>query len=1261
MASQLKLIIASIFAIAFFFVTNKTKAQQPVLKHSYTFNDGTATDIVNGANGTIHGGAKIENGTLVASAVAQYLELPAKQIRINTYSSITIEVFFTSHSVNENYTILSYFGDVEGNYGLNYLFQSAINRGQSKSGISCKNNASPWTTETSLQSKTLDDGKPHHLVTTFDNKELKMYIDGVLTGTTPNNIANNIISNFGNSVAYLFKSGYNTDPYWRGAIDEFNIYEGVMDSAMVVQSAKRFMPGLDLAETQKFLQTPVSNLVVDQSGSFDTPVSGKAVCFVELIPSENDQNNCVDELLVFSESPVYDWDDFSAAIGFSSFRGYLDVCNGESYNYDLKIEVEIGQVYQCWFAFDMKNQTYSVYVKTDHHKKPVLIKRNAAFLNKVSNLTQWSSIYNRESQSDALTVNAFSQVDKIGSYPKGYTKSVSAEKISVFDEKEPKDALVVENPVHGFQTGTLELKRVTITNDETALDVRVFHKLGSPVSIPVKTFIKSNDNEEKLYIRGTRGMPMQTWYYPNAKGYTDVKLIFPPISRNTTAFYYGEEKGGWHMYDITLKSKDDLPKSALNGSWFNTSNGNWEFSCLDSVVIYNSKIWQIDGNKPFSKKGTLKLKNGNETLTMNYQVKGNKLLIGQNEMHLLDRESRYENVKNPSNPPMFEKPVFKMDTAILSGYYYGYDPRIGFKTGMIYVDNILTGDQENYLITIRNDGFFSVKIPLYYPHEAYVRLEHCPYIMFLEPGKEVFVLIDLKRFTPALVMGANARLIGEYNSNIRSELYMNRFYDDINDKVLDMTPVDYKVYNLARKQDDMKVLEELFKQGKLSDRYYQVMKAQIPAYYYRNILHYHYTSQSAYRKKHNVPANQRSLPVSFNLPADPEFYDFIDPVFMNDELSLLSGSFKNLINAFMYSPVVRTIKNSWYSLIKYVNDTKKFKDEDKVLIDEFLDCFTHDFVNEQYSFNNAVRGIESKFIKEYSSKFDSIKQSTPDDNKMYSLVKQISQIDTLPESYRNYCEKAMAYYSNPAVIKTTRFIQTKNDEIRKLVSSYSVFEANMANHSRNSVLKEELHIPQGLTSDIMTSQNILNNVVTKYTPLSEDELNQLQSNFQNKFIIDYIAKANETTKTKIETNKTKGGYVVNDVPNTEADKLFETIINKYKGNVVYVDFWNTWCGPCRSSMQNQKQMKEELAGKNIRFVYIANQTSPEQTYNNMIPDIKGEHYRVSQDEWNYLCGKFNISGIPHYVIVNKNGEVIDGNASRNPAVLMPKFEELMGE
>jgi hypothetical protein len=60
----------------------------------------------------------------------------------------------------------------------------------------------------------------------------------------------------------------------------------------------------------------------------------------------------------------------------------------------------------------------------------------------------------------------------------------------------------------------------------------------------------------------------------------------------------------------------------------------------------------------------------------------------------------------------------------------------------------------------------------------------------------------------------------------------------------------------------------------------------------------------------------------------------------------------------------------------------------------------------------------------------------------------------------------------------------------------------------------------------------------------------------------------------------------------------------------------------------------------VVFVYITNPSSPLDTWNMMIPDIKGEHYRVTQDEWNHIASKFNITGIPHYVLVGKKGDIV---------------------
>jgi thiol-disulfide isomerase/thioredoxin len=181
----------------------------------------------------------------------------------------------------------------------------------------------------------------------------------------------------------------------------------------------------------------------------------------------------------------------------------------------------------------------------------------------------------------------------------------------------------------------------------------------------------------------------------------------------------------------------------------------------------------------------------------------------------------------------------------------------------------------------------------------------------------------------------------------------------------------------------------------------------------------------------------------------------------------------------------------------------------------------------------------------------------------------------------------------------------------------------------------------------MRSQDILASIVEKLTPKDDSVLKEETALVGDPFIQKHIFEENERTIAQIAANKNAGGYTLNATPLVSADKIFDSIMVKYRGKLVYVDFWATWCGPCRSGMKEIAPLKEELKDKDIVFVYITNETSPEETYKNMTPTIKGEHYRLKQDDYNYLAAKFQITGIPHYVLVDKAGKVINPNLGFN--------------
>lgn len=133
------------------------------------------------------------------------------------------------------------------------------------------------------------------------------------------------------------------------------------------------------------------------------------------------------------------------------------------------------------------------------------------------------------------------------------------------------------------------------------------------------------------------------------------------------------------------------------------------------------------------------------------------------------------------------------------------------------------------------------------------------------------------------------------------------------------------------------------------------------------------------------------------------------------------------------------------------------------------------------------------------------------------------------------------------------------------------------------------------------------------------------------------ASSQEETKTEATATENTTAVVKKVDANLTGAAAFEEIKKNYAGKVVLFDFWATWCPPCRSAMTQMHDIKPALMSKGAQFVYITGETSPEADWKQMIPSIAGDHYRLTNQQWQELGSLLKMQGIPAYLILNKDG------------------------
>jgi len=97
-------------------------------------------------------------------------------------------------------------------------------------------------------------------------------------------------------------------------------------------------------------------------------------------------------------------------------------------------------------------------------------------------------------------------------------------------------------------------------------------------------------------------------------------------------------------------------------------------------------------------------------------------------------------------------------------------------------------------------------------------------------------------------------------------------------------------------------------------------------------------------------------------------------------------------------------------------------------------------------------------------------------------------------------------------------------------------------------------------------------------------------------------------------------------------------LDNYKNFLVIINFWATWCAPCRKEMPSLNRLQDNSNFKNLKIFPINVGREEILKSKQFYKDLKINNLKIFIDKANNLPNKFSLIGLPTTILLNKDGE-----------------------